>query len=214
MGSFDPVFLALVLGGLSLLPLLVVAATAFLKISTVLLLVRNALGVQQIPPNLAIYGVAMILSLFVMSPTLTEMNKALQGGGRNDDLQSWLVRGKEAAEPLRTFLNKHARPEQKTLFFQTAQRMLPEKDRATLTDKDFVILLPAFVTSELTSAFEIGFLLYLPFVIIDLLVSNVLLALGMMMVSPMTISLPLKLLLFVSIEGWSRLLHGLVLGYV
>ncbi len=214
MGSFDPVFLAVVLGSLSLLPLLVVAGTAFLKISTVLLLVRNAMGVQQIPPNLAIYGVAMILALFVMSPTLIGMSDALKGAGRTDDIQAWIARGKEAGEPLRTFLNKHARPDQKTLFYKTAQRMLPEKDKASLGDKDFVILLPAFVTSELTAAFEIGFLLYLPFVIIDLLVSNVLLALGMMMVSPMTISLPLKLLLFVSIEGWSRLLHGLVLGYV
>lgn len=213
MGSFDPVFLALVLGSLSLLPLLVVAGTAFLKISTVLLLVRNAMGVQQIPPNLAIYGVAMILSLFVMSPTLIGVNEALKGAGRNDDVQAWISRAKDAGEPLRTFLNKYARPDQKALFFKTAQRMLPEKDRASLTDKDFVILLPSFVTSELTAAFEIGFLLYLPFVIVDLLVSNVLLALGMMMVSPMTISLPLKLLLFVSIDGWSRLLHGLVLGY-
>jgi type III secretion protein R len=214
MGSFDPVFLAVVLGSLSLLPLLVVAATAFLKISTVLLLVRNALGVQQIPPNLAIYGVSMILALFVMSPTLIGMSDALKGAGRTDDIQTWIARGKEASEPLRTFLNKYARPDQKTLFFKTAQRMLPEKDKAALNENDFVILLPAFVTSELTAAFEIGFLLYLPFVIIDLLVSNVLLALGMMMVSPMTISLPLKLLLFVSIDGWSRLLHGLVLGYV
>lgn len=214
MGSFDPVFLAVVLGSLSLLPLLVVAGTAFLKISTVLLLVRNAMGVQQIPPNLAIYGVAMILSLFVMSPTLVGVNEALKDARRGDDLSSWIERGKEASEPLRAFLVKHARPDQRTLFFKTAQQMLPPKDKAALSDRDFVILLPAFVTSELTSAFEIGFLLYLPFVIIDLLVSNVLLALGMMMVSPMTISLPLKLLLFVSIDGWSRLLHGLVLGYL
>ncbi|MEY3200808.1 MAG: hypothetical protein RIR70_358 [Pseudomonadota bacterium] len=214
MGSFDPVFLAVVLGGLALIPLFVVAATAFLKISTVLLLVRNAMGVQQIPPNLAIYGVAMILALFVMSPTLSAMNDALKTGSRTDDLQTWMARGKEAGEPLRAFLNKFAKPDQKKLFFETAKRMLPEKDKAGLSDMDFVILLPAFVTSELTAAFEIGFLLYLPFVIIDLLVSNVLLALGMMMVSPMTISLPLKLLLFVSIDGWSRLLHGLVLGYV
>lgn len=118
------------------------------------------------------------------------------------------------AEPMRAFLIKFSKPEQRAFFLQATQKMWPPEQAEKARDTDFLILLPAFVVGELTSAFEIGFLLYLPFVVIDLIVSNVLLALGMMMVSPSTISLPLKLFLFVMVDGWTRLLHGLVLSYV
>jgi len=116
-------------------------------------------------------------------------------------------------EPLRAFMLRNARPEQRDFFFNTAHRLWGESLAARLKDDDLVILMPAFLVSELTHAFEIGFLLYLPFVVIDLIVSNVLLALGMMMVSPVTLAMPLKLFLFVMVDGWTRLIQGLVLSY-
>src|SRR5262249_42221040 len=119
----------------------------------------------------------------------------------------------EAAQPFKGFLKKHIRPEQQDFFFRTTRQIWPD-DLAKQVDKEsYMILIPAFTVSELTSAFEIGFLIYLAFIVIDLVVSSILLAMGMMMVSPLTISLPFKLFLFVMVDGWSRLIHGLVLTY-
>jgi len=119
----------------------------------------------------------------------------------------------EAKEPFRKFLIAHSNPQERAFFLRSAQELWSEKEAAEVTEESMLILIPAFTVSELTSAFQIGFLIYLPFVAIDLIVSNILLAMGMMMVSPMTISLPFKLLLFVLIDGWTRLIHGLVLTY-
>lgn len=214
MTSFDPITLAILLALMALMPTLVVVCTCFLKIVVVMSLLRNALGVQQMPPNLALYGMALILSVYVMAPVGVNMFDRLTA--QPDTLKSVpaLIGGvREGAEPLREFMTKNSRPEQRDFFVRTAQRMWGPQLSAGLTERDFIVLMPAFVVSELTAAFQIGFLLYLPFVVIDLIVSNVLLALGMMMVSPSTISLPLKLFLFVMVDGWTRLLHGLVLSY-
>ncbi|MCD9007291.1 EscR/YscR/HrcR family type III secretion system export apparatus protein [Luteimonas sp. XNQY3] len=116
-------------------------------------------------------------------------------------------------EPLRTFLIQHSSDSERAFFLRSVQRMLPPERRDGLTPDDFIVIVPAFTVSELTAAFQIGFLIFLPFLIIDLVVANILLALGMMMLSPTTVSLPFKLLLFVLIDGWAKLVHGLVLTY-
>lgn len=219
MNQFDPISLALFLALMSVIPLLIVSCTAFLKISTVLLLVRNVLGVQQIPPNLAIYGIALVISVFVMMPTLRDSFSRVEVDVKSPPSSSQVLeQSAEFLEPFRTFMNRFARPEQKEAFYQAAITGSASLDKEPgnapqITRDDYLVVVPAFITSELTAAFEIGFMLALPFVIIDLVVSNILLALGMMMVSPNSIALPLKLLLFISVDGWSRLLHGLVLGY-
>lgn len=214
MNGSDPLSLVVLVALLSVVPLLMVVGTAFLKISTVMLLVRNALGVQQVPPNIALYGLSLILSLYVMAPVAQESVDRLRDERAPLTSVGAMVRAAEVgAEPMRAFLIKFSKPEQRAFFLQATQKMWPPEQAVRARDTDFLILLPAFVVGELTSAFEIGFLLYLPFVVIDLIVSNVLLALGMMMVSPSTISLPLKLFLFVMVDGWTRLLHGLVLSY-
>lgn len=216
MGTgFDPITLAVLLAFMALVPMLVVACTSFLKISVVMSLLRNAIGVQQAPPNLALYGMALILSAYVMAPIGSAMLERLtQQPEAIKNVSSFVTSVREGVEPLRDFLSKNSRLEQRDFFMRTAQRMWGPKLSANLTQTDFMVLIPAFIVSELTSAFQIGFLLYLPFVVIDLIVSNILLAMGMMMVSPVTISLPLKLFLFVMVDGWSRLIHGLVLTYI
>ena len=215
MKSIDPVALTFALGLFSLVPLILVTTTAFLKISIVLSLLRNALGVQQAPPNLAIYALAMLLALYVMVPVGHKIAQAV--ANENDptsSVKALLSVTKKGVEPLREFLILNSKIDQRIFFLQTSKKLWPPEIADDTTDKDMLILMPAFVVSELTAAFEIGFLLFLPFVIIDLVISNILMAMGMMMVSPVTISLPLKLFLFVMIDGWSRLIHGLVQTYI
>lgn len=214
MSTIDPITLVVVLALLALLPILVVTTTSFLKIVIVMSLVRNALGVQQMPPNIALYGLALIISAYIMAPVGQHMYKAtLESPPAQTTVVSMIKSVQQSAEPLRDFLKRHTDPRQTDFFVTTARQMWGEELAADVTDSDFLVLVPAFLVSEMTSAFQIGFLLYLPFIVIDLIISNILLAMGMMMVSPVTISLPLKLFLFVSVDGWSRLIHGLVLTY-
>jgi type III secretion protein R len=211
VNQFDPLVLALSLALLALMPMVVVVTTTFLKLAVVMSLVRNALGVQQIPPNLALYALALILTVYIMAPIgakMVEVFKAEPNATKN--VESLLNAVQKGAEPLRGFLVKNAKVEQRDFFVRTAKRLWTEDMARNVKSDDFLVIIPAFVVTELTSAFQIGFLLYLPFVVIDLVISNILLAMGMMMVSPVTISLPLKLFLFVMVDGWSRLIHGLV----
>lgn len=210
----DPFALALLLAGLSLLPFVVVMTTSFVKIAVVLSLVRNALGVQQIPPNMALYGLAIILTVYIMAPVGRQVAEAVKGEQVSlSDTTGLMNAISKGAEPLRGFLMRHSAQREREFFQTTATRLWGVDTANPVAADDFFVLVPAFTVSELTSAFEIGFLLYLPFIAIDLIVSNILLAMGMMMVSPMTISLPLKLFLFVMVSGWTRLIHGLVLTY-
>lgn len=220
--TYDPISLAVVLALMALIPMATVMTTSFLKISVVLSLVRNALGVQQVPPNMALYGLALILSVYVMAPVVTQVGQELRAtnftgqqaahpGEQVGDIIDAVARG---AEPMRAFMLKNSRLDQRDFFVRTARTLWGENQARNLKEDDFLVLIPAFLVSELTAAFQIGFLLYLPFVIIDLIVSNILLAMGMMMVSPVTISMPLKLFLFVMVDGWTRLIQGLVLSYV
>jgi type III secretion protein R len=214
--QYDVVSFAILLGMLSLIPLIVVTTTSFLKVSMVLLILRNAIGVQQVPPTIAIYGVALAMSAFVMAPTVQEIGKrALEVDARMRDSRSTpiLAQAQHAFEPLRDFMLRFSNPDQRELFLASAKKLWPAEVAKTATASDTLILVPAFVVSELQTGYEIGFLMYIPFVVIDLLVSNLLMALGMQQVSPQTITIPLKLLMFTLAAGWGKLLNALALSY-
>jgi type III secretion protein R len=140
-------------------------------------------------------------------------NSSSNNNGNGADLTRLVSVVDRAKAPLQTFLKQHASEPEREFFLDTARRLLPEARRDRIAADDLIVLVPAFTASELARAFRIGFLIFLPFLVIDLIVANVLQALGMMMLSPTTIALPFKLLLFVAVDGWSRLMHGLVLGY-
>src|SRR5688500_3418839 len=202
------------LSALGLLPFFIVTMTAILKISVVMFILRNATGLQQTPPTLVLYSIALILTVYVSLPLIDDVSNRLAANPLDysslDKLQS---AANVVKEPVKTHLMRYAKPAEREFFVSATARIWPESYRANVKEDDFVILLPAFVSSELTRAFEIGFLLFLPFLIIDVIVSNILMAMGMMMVSPTVISLPLKLFMFVAVDGWSRLMHGLILSY-
>lgn len=207
---------------ISLLPYLVILLTAFIKIVVVLSLLRNALGTQQSPPNQVINGLAIILSIYVMFPTGLAMYNAGKDVIHNKAPTEILSSTSSAyvievvdktKEPLRDFLKRNTNAAHMKSFFQLANKVFPPEYKTKMTQTDFLVLVPAYITSQLKDAYEIGVLIYLPFFVIDLVVSNILLAMGMMMLSPMTISLPLKLLLLVMIDGWTVLIQGLVLTY-
>jgi type III secretion protein R len=210
----DPLALVAVLVALSLAPFLLIMVTSFVKIVVVLQLLRNALGIQQVPPNLVLNGMAMLLSIYIMAPVAQKTYERLEKVERPPrSVREASAIGKDAIEPLRGFLLRHASVRERRFFHRSASQLWSKEEAAGLTDDSLLVLLPAFMVSELTSAFKIGFLIYLPFIVIDLIISNILMAMGMMMVSPTTISLPFKLLLFVLIDGWTRLVHGLLLTY-
>ena len=299
--SFSPALVLITVVSLALAPFVAVMVTSFTKIVVVLSLLRNALGLQQVPPNVVINGLAIVLSIYVMYPVILETHDAInarmsgttvaaatQGqppgaaattpgaapatttpapavapgtaaapaaatatvpaaptaapaattntataaaatppaGARRPAAPSALLGGTgkmdttrllqmmdAGKEPLRGFLIKHSSDAERAFFLRSAQRLLPPNARGDISVNDFLVVIPAFTVSELTAAFQIGFLIFLPFLIIDLVVSNILLSLGMMMLSPTTVSLPFKLLLFVLIGGWAKLVHGLVLTY-
>jgi len=215
MEGANPIMLALLLGSLSLIPFLLIVCTAFLKIAMTLLITRNAIGVQQIPPNMALYGIALAATMFVMAPVAHDIQQRVREHpvelGNADKLQASL---RNAIEPLQRFMTRNTDPDVVTHLLENTQRMWPKEMADQATKDDLLLAIPAFVLSELQAGFEIGFLIYIPFIVIDLIVSNLLLALGMQMVSPMTLSLPLKLLLFVLVSGWTRLLDSLFYSYM
>ncbi|MFN7836289.1 MAG: type III secretion system export apparatus subunit SctR [Burkholderiaceae bacterium] len=212
---FDPILLALTLASLALIPLLVVTGTSFLKISSVLLILRSAIGVQQVPPNLVMYGISFVLTLFVMNPTLNKISESLMSNGKLPANSTALIeRAPNIAVPIKEFMGRYIKQDYQDNFFDTAKKFQVKYGGPPVDRSDLAVMLPAFVVSELTAAFQLGLLVFLPFVIIDLVVSCILMALGMMMVSPQTLTLPLKIVLFVAIEGWSKTLQGLVLSYL
>lgn len=214
MSNFDPIALSLSLALLALVPTVAIVSTSFLKIAIVLSLVRNAMGVQQVPPTIALYGLALILTGYIMAPVAQSIQKEVAASpAASRSIPAMYTAVTKGAEPLRNFMFKHSDQRQRDFFVRTATTLWGASMTADLTEKDYVVLIPAFMVTELTEAFEIGFLIFLPFVIIDLIVSNILLAMGMMMVSPVMISMPLKLFLFVMADGWTKLIQGLVFTY-
>lgn len=215
LSTFTPASALITVILLALAPFVAVMVTSFTKLVVVLSLLRNAMGLQQVPPNVVMNGLALILSIYVMYPVGVEMQDRLaelptQGKASTTQM---VAAADVAKEPLREFLLKHSRPLERAFFLKTAQRSLKPEQAQALSERDFLVVVPAFTVSELTVAFEIGFLIFLPFLVIDLVIANILMAMGMQMLSPTTVSLPFKLLLFVLIDGWVKLTHGLVLTY-
>lgn len=214
---------AIILIFLALSPFLVMLLTSYLKIIITLVLLRNALGVQQTPPSQVLNGIALILSIYVMFPTGVAMyndaKKGIESGLVPRDLfsaegaETIFVALNKSKEPLRTFLIRNTPNSQIQSFYKISQKTFPPEIREHLSPHDFVIVIPAFIMGQIKNAFEIGVLIYLPFFVIDLVTANVLVAMQMMMLSPLSISLPLKLLLIVMVDGWTLLLQGLMISF-
>jgi len=203
----------------SLLPFLIAAGTCFIKFSIVFSLVRNAIGLQEVPSNITLQGIALIMTFFVMAPVFNQIQAySSEHKVSLNDPASLTQLANEGLGKYKTYLSKHSDPELVKFFSALKQKQVAgTEDAAEAVDSDnpsVVTLLPAYALSEIKSAFKIGFYVYLPFIVVDLLVSNILLALGMMMMSPVTIALPIKLVLFVAIDGWSRLTQGLITQYI
>jgi type III secretion protein R len=218
-----PVLVLVAVAALSLLPFLLLLMTSFVKIAVVLAILKSALGAAQIPPSQIITGLALILTIYVMAPTGERMYRAVEpdlsrGAGAEllsgQGVEAVVAAADKAKEPVREFLLRHASSRDRGVFTALALRMRTGTELASVTDRDFLVLVPAFLASELRRAFEIGFLIFIPFLVVDLVITNLLVALGMQMLSPTTVSLPFKLLLFVLADGWQLLLRGLVESYV
>ena len=226
MFQTDPFSLIALFVGLSLVAFVAMIATSYLKIVVVISLVRNALGIQSIPPNMVINALAMILTFYIMAPVMSEgwgvLKEELDAHKSQPAAQVMYETdaAAKAAEPFRTWLSVRTNARSRQFFVSTAEELWAKKgengeeEPAKVDPESFYILIPSFCVSELSKAFQIGFLVYLPFIAIDIIISNILLAMGMMMVSPVTISLPFKLLLFVMVNGWTLLIQGLVKGYM
>jgi type III secretion protein R len=225
-------FWLFLLAAMALAPFVLTMVTSFAKLVVVGGILRHALGTQQIPPNTVITGLALILTVHIMSPVAMKIytnyvNEPPRPANEPPPTTGQTVRrATVAAEgPMREFLERHSHPENIRLFEDLRVRLqASNRDAkappADLSDPlfrqlsdDLTVLTPAFMLSQLTEAFQIGFLLFVPFLVIDLVVSNVLMAMGMQMMSPVTVSMPLKLLLFVLVDGWRLIMRGLVLGY-
>ncbi len=202
----------LLLGATALVPVLLVTLTSFLKISVVLSVLRSALGAPQVPPTTAVTGLALALTLAVMAPVGEAAWAAARSVPPGGDAGG-LAAGARALVPLKDFLSRFARPDDREAFLDLAHRLRPRAPEGEVGGDDLAVLAPAFMVSELRRAFTIGFLVFLPFLVVDLVVANVLLALGLTQLSPTSVSLPLKLLLLVAVDGWRLLARGLALAY-
>ena len=192
----------------------VVMATSFVKVAVVLFILRNALGIQQTPPNLVLYSISITLALFISAPVFSEMARIVQTLSPGlDGIGDWLAALPEVTRPVADFLARFSSEADRAFFVAAASRVWPEGQGPEMAPDSLGVLLPAFMMSELTAAFQIGLLVYLPFVVIDLVVTSVLMAMGMAQVTPALISTPFKLFVFVAVDGWSLVLHGLVLSY-
>jgi type III secretion protein R len=218
-----PLVMIFAMAALSLIPFALLLVTSFVRIAVVLSILKGAIGTPQIPPNQVVTGLALLLTLYVMAPTGERIYKAIEpvmnrGAGAElvsgESVAALEAAALRAKEPMRDFLLKHAAPRDRALFFNLALRMRTPAEREGVTDRDLMIVVPAFLTSELRRAFEVGFMLFVPFLVVDMVIANLLLALGMHMLSPTTVSLPFKLLLFVLADGWQLVLRGLVESYV
>ena len=211
-----PLALVVALALVSLLPFVFMTLTSFVKISTVLQIVRGAIGAQSVPSSTVVMALSAALTVLAMAPLGTRIIERASPlwEGKTKDTTALVTGFVDAAgDPLRSFLSANALEREKGRFLDVAKKARPEPERAAVGADDFVVLVPAFLTSELRAAFALGFAVFLPFLIIDLVVANVLLALGMQMLTPTQVSLPFKLLLFVAIDGWGLLSHALVTGY-
>ncbi len=215
MTQFNPFFFIFAMAALGLAPFFLMMVTSYVKIIVVTSLVRNALGLQQVPPAMVMNGLALVLTVFIMAPVARDTADIISRHEFSEQisLEDVEVLAPAASMPIKNFLKKNIDPNVLQVFIDTAKNLWPTAHHEKIEEESLFILIPSFTISELTKAFEMGFLLFLPFIAIDLIISNVLLAMGMMMVSPMTISLPFKLLLFVTLNGWLKVSQGLLLSY-
>ncbi|ADO74085.1 Type III secretion apparatus protein YscR/HrcR [Stigmatella aurantiaca DW4/3-1] len=203
-----------VLAVLSLLPFAVVMLTSFSKIAVVLSLARSAMGTQQAPPTVVLTGLAAVLSAHIMSPVMARMYEVGREAARDAESGAQILAAVErTAEPLRAFLVKHGSAEERSRFVELARELRPPEEATQVQEGDLFVVVPAFVITELKEAFQMGFLLFLPFLVLDMVIANILLALGMQSLSPSQVSLPFKILLFVTVDGWPLLAQGLIQGY-
>jgi flagellar biosynthetic protein FliP len=206
--SSNAVQILLLIGGMSLIPALLFTVTGFTRILIVLGFVRSAMGTQTSPPNQVLVGIAVFLTLFVMAPTVNAIkNDAFEPLVHHKISTTQAL--KDAEEPLRQFMFKQTRNSDISLFVALSHSKTPK----TEADVRTYVLIPAFIMSELKTAFQIGFLIYLPFLLIDLIVSSTLMSMGMVMLPPTFISLPFKILLFVLIDGWNLVAQALVASF-
>lgn len=207
-GTSEVVQLFLLTTALSLAPTFLVLTTCFTRIIVVLSFVRSSLGTQQNPPNIVLMGIALFLSLFIMQPVYTDV--------MNDAITPYIneeISGQQAFEsaelPIKEFMYKQTRDEDIQLFLDISKTEKP----ADVNDLPLTVAIPAFIISELRTAFSIGFLIFIPFLVIDIVVASILMSMGMFMLSPVMISLPFKLLLFVLVDGWYLVVESLVTGF-
>ena len=191
----------------SLLPFVFCCMTSFLRFIVVFSMLKTAMGTQQVPPSIVIIGLSMILTFFTMGPTFERMYQ--MGSVPYQKNQNIIEAINEGSKPLKEFMMKQTRQSDLAFFVELSQKTPPETpDEVTIWQ-----VAPAFIISELKTAFEIGFIIFVPFIVLDLVVANILLALGMFMLSPTIISLPFKLLIFIAVDGWALIVQGLVTSY-
>jgi flagellar biosynthesis protein FliP len=209
LSNLDPSLQLMILtGSLTLLPFMVASMTSFMRYVIVFSILKQAMGTQQVPPALVLVGFSIILTFYTMSPVFTEMYEAvnpLMNSPKADIIQI-LDRG---SLPLKHFMMRQTREDDIRVFLEVSRKKAPE----SVKDLSIWEVAPAFMLSELRTAFEIGFVIFIPFVIIDLVVANILMALGMMMLSPTIISLPFKILIFIAVDGWSIIVRGLIQSF-
>ena len=203
-----PVQTLLALTSLTFLPAVLLMMTGFTRIVIVMSLLRHALGTQTAPPNQVVVGLSLFLTMFVMSPTIDRVYTEAYLPYSTNQL-SFPDALKKAEVPVRTFMLKQAREPDLALFAKLANRPVAEKP----DQLPFTVIVPAFVTSELKTAFQIGFMIFIPFLVIDMVIASVLMSMGMMMLSPVMISLPFKLILFVLVDGWTLLIGSLIASF-
>lgn len=194
--------------------LVFVSTTSFVKISIVLFSLRTALGIQQSPPNIVLYTISFILTLFISAPLGEEVFFSIYNpNAKYQNINDYIILYEKIEKPIEKHLIHYTLPQERTFFVNSTKRLWPDELQKNIKTDSLPVLLPAYLMGELRRAFEIAFLIYLPFIVIDLVVTTILIAMGLSQVQPNTISVPLKLLLFVLASGWTRLLHGLVLSY-
>lgn len=200
--------LIILLTVLTLAPAILILLTSFTRIIVVLSFLRSSLGTQQMPPNQILIGLALFLTFFVMAPTLQEVNReGLQPYMKGEITQQAAF--KRGMDPMRTFMFKQTREKDLALFVKMAKMERPRN----FNDIPNYVLIPSFVISELKTAFQIGFVIFIPFLVIDMVVASALMSMGMMMLPPMMISLPFKILLFVLVDGWNLVIHSLMMSF-
>lgn len=199
--------LLVVMASFSLLPFVFVCMTSFLRFVIVFSILKTALGTQQVPPGMVIIGLSMILTFYTMSPVFSKMYE--EGYKPYKETGSMVLAIQKGSEPLKEFMMKQTRESDLAFFVEMAKKEAP----ATPEEISIFEVAPAYIISELKSSFEIGFIIFIPFIVLDLVVANVLLALGMFMLSPTIISLPFKLLIFIAVDGWSLIVNGLVKSF-